>query len=156
MPVQLRQVEDRYPNFNFVVEIEGVQAGGFTSVAGLEKETEIIEYREGGDGTTPRKFRGITKYSDITLERGQSSDLDLWRLQQRTFDAFIGATGFSSPVYRFDMYIVQRDTSGQEVLRWKVQKAWVSKYVISDFDANSSEASMESVVVAHEGFYLES
>lgn len=156
MPSVLRAIEDRYPTFNFVVEIDGVAAAGFSELSGMEEETEVIEYREGGDATTPRKFRGLTKYPPLVLRRGQSSDLDILKMKQRTFDAFLGAAGFNSPVYRFpNMYIVQRDNSGIDVMRWRVLKAWISKYSISDFDALASEASFEEIEVSHEGFYLD-
>lgn len=156
MPTALRQLEDRYTNFKFCVEIDGVAAGGFNEISGMEIETDIIEYREGCDPSTVRKFRGLTKYSDIVLKRGMSSDLDLWNLQKRTFDALTGAAGYASPIYRFDMYIVQKDMAGIEVRVWKVEKAWVSKYTISDFAGDGSEVSMEEITVANEGWYLES
>jgi hypothetical protein len=34
--------------FRFIVEINGVQGGGFSEVAGLEAQTEFDEHREGG------------------------------------------------------------------------------------------------------------
>ena len=155
MPLNLRPIEDKYPTFNFLVEIDGVQAAGFTEISGMEKETEVIEYREGADGTSMRKFRGLTKYAPLVLKRGQSSDLDLWNKANLTFDAFTGATGNNSPLYRFDFYLIQQDSNGNEVLRWKFIKGWVSKYMISDFDAATSEASFEEITIEHEGFYLE-
>ena len=156
MPAFLRQLEDRFTSFKFCVEIDGVASSGFNEITGMEIETDVIEYREGCDGSTPRKFRGLTKYSDITLKRGMSSDLDAWNLQRRTFDAFTGALGFANPAYRFDMYIIQQDMSGAEVRVWKVEKAWVSKYTITDFSGDGSEVAMEEITVANEGWFLES
>ena len=156
MPATLRQLEDKYTNFKFCVEIDGVASAGFSEVSGIEIEHEVIEYREGCDASTMRKFRGLTKFNDVTLKRGMSSDLDLWNLNSRTFDAFENATGFGNPVYRFDMYLIQRDMSGAEVRAWKFVKAWVSKYAISDFTGDGSEVAMEEITISHEGFYLES
>ncbi len=156
MPAFLRQLEDKFTNFKFCVEIDGIIGAGFNEITGMEIETDVIEYREGCDASTPRKFRGQTKYSDITLKRGMSSDLDFWNLQRRTFDAFTGALGFASPVYRFGMYIIQKDMSGAEVRVWRVEKGWVNKYTLTDFSGDGSEVAMEEITVANEGWFLES
>ena len=39
---------DPYLAFNFFIEIEGILAGGFSECMGLQVETEIETYREGG------------------------------------------------------------------------------------------------------------
>jgi len=155
MPATLRTLEDKIASLKFSVEIDGVASCGFSEVSGLEMETDVIEYREGCDATTPRKFRGLTKFSDIVMKRGISSDLDIWNLTRRTFDAFTAATGFASPLYKFDFYLIQRDMAGVDQRVWKVQHAWVRKFMVSDFNANSSEVSIEEMTIAHEGFYLE-
>lgn len=41
----------------------------FSEVEGLEFEETPIEYREGSENTTVRKFSGISKYANITLRR---------------------------------------------------------------------------------------
>lgn len=79
---------DALPAHNFKLEIDGVIAGGFKEVSGLESELlisdeaggarlkseiEIIEYRDGDDPVT-RKRPGKAKYKNIVLTRGQVSD----------------------------------------------------------------------------------
>jgi phage tail-like protein len=155
MPSGLRQLTDPLMNFRFCVEIDGVASAGFSEVDGLSVETDIVEYREGCDASTPRKMRGLTKYGDITLARGMTTDLDVWNLQTRVFDAFLGATGAASPLYRFDMYIIQRDMSGIDIRTWKVEKAWVSKYEIGTLSGDGNEVALETITVANEGWYLE-
>ena len=39
---------DPYRVFNFLIEIEGLVIGGFSECSGLQVETELFEYREGG------------------------------------------------------------------------------------------------------------
>ena len=39
---------DPYQVCNFLVEIEGILAGGFSECSGLQVETEVFDYREGG------------------------------------------------------------------------------------------------------------
>lgn len=155
MPEGLRQLTDPLMNFRFCVEIDGVASSGFNEVSGIGAETDIVEYREGCDASTVRKMRGLTKFPDLTLSRGMTSDLDLWKLQTRVFDAFIGASGAASPLYRFDMYLIQRDMAGIDIRTWKFEKCWVSKYEIGDLSGTGNEVVLETIQITHEGFYLE-
>jgi hypothetical protein len=64
MPTASRN--DPYAGFNFLVEINGIPAAGFSECSGLATDTEVIEYREGSDpANTVRKLPGITRYSPI-------------------------------------------------------------------------------------------
>ena len=60
MPANVRT--DPLPRFKFLVEIEGIKRAGFQTCSGLEEETEIREYREGGDQSTVRKLAGLNSY----------------------------------------------------------------------------------------------
>ena len=64
-----------YPNakFRYKVEIDGLEAGGFTEVTGSDITIEPIEYRE-GDATaeTPMKVPGLKKYGNLTLKQGMT------------------------------------------------------------------------------------
>ena len=62
---------DPYFAFNFLVEIEGLVSWGFTEVTGLQVETEVEDYREGGrNGTLPINClarRGIRRTSSANM-----------------------------------------------------------------------------------------
>jgi len=60
---------DPIGNYNFRLEIDGVDAGQFTAVDGLSIEQEVIEYQNGDDPLV-RKRPGRVKYGDITLKKG--------------------------------------------------------------------------------------
>jgi len=151
----IRRLEDPLMAFRFCVEIDDVASAGFSEVDGLGAETDMVSYREGCDASTPRKMRGLTNYNDITLSRGMTSDVDLWNLQTRVFDAFLGAAGVASPIYRFDMYVIQRDMVGIDIKTWKVERAWVQKYEIGTLSADASEVAIETATVVNEGIYLD-
>jgi len=53
---------DPYMAFNFLVEIEGLVVGGFTEVTGLQIETVVETYREGGLNEYEHKLAGPTRY----------------------------------------------------------------------------------------------
>ncbi len=71
---------DPYRGFNFMVEIDGTQVGGFSEVSGLNAQRDPVEYREGADVENHvRKLTGLSKYANITLKRGYVKDDTLWR-----------------------------------------------------------------------------
>src|SRR5688500_216491 len=70
---------DPYAQFNFTIEIDREDRGGFTEVGGLTAESDIIEYREGKDNpATMRKLPGLLKFTNITCKRGYTLDSYLW------------------------------------------------------------------------------
>ena len=77
------QTREEVPRYFFRVEIDGIGSGSFRSVSGLGIETEVIEFREGGDTGFIRKLPGATKWPDIVLTRGFTGDAKLYRLGNR-------------------------------------------------------------------------
>ena len=56
------------PKFHFEVDWGGTKIG-FTEVTGLDKQAEVIEYREGNSRTFSKiKMPGLQKYSNITMK----------------------------------------------------------------------------------------
>jgi len=70
---------DPYHGFNFRVEIDGIQRGGFREASGLDSSQDPVEYREGNEKPlTARKLPGLNKYSNISLKWGITDDASLW------------------------------------------------------------------------------
>ena len=138
---------DPLPRYNFLVEIEGIARAGFMTVSGLEEETEVREYREGGDNSTVRKLAGLNSYSPIVLEMGSIFDTALWDWRQLVKRN--GAQG-----NRKSLSIIQQNEMREEVKRWQIFDAWPSKFTAPEFDASSSDTAVESVELQHEGLDL--
>jgi phage tail-like protein len=145
MPANVRT--DPLPKFKFVVEIEGIRRAGFQTCSGLEEESEVREYREGGMPNSVRKLAGLTTYSPIVLEWGSAFDDEIWLWRQKV--KRMGANKNRKPVS-----VVQQDEAGKETKRWQIYDAWPSKYTAPEFDAASSENAVESVELQHEGLNL--
>lgn len=60
------------------MQIGGVNVGGFSEVTGLSTDSNVVEYREGADQTTPHKIIGASKATDVTLKRGVLPDSSLY------------------------------------------------------------------------------
>jgi len=131
---------DPLAGFNVRVEIEGVIVAAFAECSGLESETAVIEYREGGDHST-RKLPGLTKYANIVLKRGLTVDRTLWNWYQ---------TVVNGQVQRRSGSIILLDASHQEVTRWNFFEAWPAKWQGPTLNAHSNEVAIETLEIAHE------
>lgn len=137
-----------YPRakFRFKLEIEGLEAGGFTEVSGFDATIEPIEYREGNMATeTPLKVAGLRKYGNITLKKGLVSGQILYSWL---------ASGLTGAVVRKTVTITLLDEAQAAVASWQVINAWPTKYTAPDFNATSNEIAIESLELAHEGMTM--
>jgi phage tail-like protein len=136
--------QDPLRNYRFRVEIDGIQAGGFSEVFIEPTTTEVIDYREGSDRSHVRKLPGLTKFGNVTLKRGVSTSLELfnWHLQV--------VRGQLSNA-RKNVIIVVLDDAGQDVARFQVSDAWPTKYDPGDLNAKGNEVFIESLELANEG-----
>jgi len=65
---------DPYKNFKFRVKWDSKYVAGVSKVSALVRTTEVVEHREGGDPSSPRKSPGFTAFAPILLERGVTHD----------------------------------------------------------------------------------
>ena len=137
---------DPFTNFNFRVEIDGVTAGAFAEVSGLDSETEIVEYRSGGELNTVRKLPGLTRYANIVLRRGVTDSTDLYDWRKTVID---GRTQRASGA------IILLNESRDEVARWSFREGWPSGLKGPDLSAQGNEVAIEELTIAHEGFVRE-
>jgi phage tail-like protein len=133
---------DPYVSFFFVVEIDGLLVGGFSEVSGLQVETEVEEYREGGRNDYVHKFPKGSKQSTITLKRGITDSDTLWKWHQAVVQG-----GFSRQSGR----IILRDARGNEKWHWLFVDAYPVKWVGPDLSGDGSAIAIETLELAHNG-----
>ena len=135
---------DPFAAFNFLVEIQGIAKANFAEVSGLTVEIAAIEYREGGENSlTVRKLAGLAKYSNITLKRGFTADLSLWKWIKGVLDG---------NAVRAAVTITLLNDQRQPVVRWNVREAWPCKYEGPDLNAKGNAIAIETLELCHEGF----
>ena len=137
---------DPYKAFNFLVEIDGIQAAGFTECTGLSTETDVIEYREGNERGGVRKIPGLAKFTNIVLKRGLTRSRDLWIWRKVIIDGGID---------RRSGVIVVLGDNHTPVARFQFREGWPSKWEGPRFNARSSEVAIETLEIAHEGLEVE-
>ena len=133
---------DPYQVFNFLVEIEGILAGGFSECSGLQVETETIDYREGGLNDYVHRFAGPTKYPPLTLKHGMTQIDGLWSWHQEVVTGKI--TRRNGTIYLLDKQRLP-------VMWWDFKEAFPVKWSGPDLNANSGNVAIESVELAHRG-----
>ncbi len=136
-----------YGRFRYKVEIDGLQAGGFSEVTGFDASIDVMEYREGDMVQTPMKIPGLKKYGNITLKKGLADSKVLydWMIE-----------GVNGDVTRKTITITLLSATESAVASWRVINAWPVKYTGPDFNATSSEVAVETLEIAHEGMTRES
>ena len=142
--------EDPLLGFNFMLEIEGKLAGYFTECSGIGPENEIVEHKvvDKSGREIVRKIAGRLKWTDITLKRGITSNLQVWKWRDTV-------TKGDMATARQDITITMMDRMYQPVAIWNFSKAWPSKVTGPAFKADDNNFGVEEIVLVHEGMYRE-
>jgi phage tail-like protein len=143
-----RRLGDPYTNFRFILELGNVLAAGFAECNGLQMETKVFEYKEGGRNETTLKFPEATIYGNITLKRGitQSNELINWQL-----DVVNGEFSKNSRKNSVNIAIILMDEKGMPIKWWNLIRAFPVKWVGPDLKASGNEIAIEALEIAHEG-----
>ena len=145
---------DPYKNFKFRVKWDSKYVAGVSKVSALVRTTEVVEHREGGDPSSPRKSPGFTAFAPILLERGVTHDTafedwanKVWRLGP----ALGGEVGLAD--FRKDITIEVYNEAGQLALAYQVHRCWVSQYqALPELDANSNAVMIQHIRLENEGW----
>lgn len=136
-----RREFDPVGNFHFVVEVDGLIAGKFSSVDGLSYEVEMVEYRVSDQPMLPRYRPGTAKYGRITLKRGyvENTTFNDWlqQVQEGTYK-------------RLNLSITLQDNAGNQVAGWNLFRCLPAKWSIGNLDGKGNEALYESLELAVE------
>ena len=65
----------------FGIEFQGQITGAFRECTGLGSENEVVEYKASGEKGefVIKKVPGRIKWNNITLKKGVSDTLDMWK-----------------------------------------------------------------------------
>jgi phage tail-like protein len=134
--------DNPYMGFRFLVEIQGILAGGFTEVTGLDINTEVEDRRQGGNNAYAYKLPRATSYSPLQLGRGMS-DIDmLWPWYQEVI---------AGTVRRRNGTIYLLSALGVPTMWWNFRRAFPTSWTGPRFDANASQVLSTTITLVHEG-----
>jgi len=136
---------DPYVTYLFHVEIDGIAEAVFKECSGLEYETEVLSFEEGGVNDRVHKLPGRTKFSNLTLKKGMTQSSELWDWYMKVVQG--------KPERR-NMSVVLFDPSQGEVKRWSFESAYPIKWSGPSLKAEESAIGIETLEIAHEGMTL--
>ncbi len=134
---------DPYQVFNFLIEIEGILVGGFSECTGLQVETEIVDYREGGVNEYMHRFAGTTKYPPLILKQGLTAIDGLWKWHQNIVT--------QGKIERRNGTIYLLNKLRIPVIWWNFKEAFPYKWTGPELRADSGDVAFESIELVHRG-----
>lgn len=134
---------DPYMSFNFFVEIEGLIVGGFSEVSGLQVETQVHDYQEGGQNEYVHKLPGPARYpSNLILKRGLTDIETLWSWHQ---DVIAGT------IERKNGTVYLLDRTGVPAMWWDFKEAYPVKWSGPELKADGNAVAVETIELVHRG-----
>jgi len=131
--------------FQFALEVAGMITGYFSEVSGVGSENEIVEHKVVADGHEfVQKIPGRLKWTDITLKRGVTDNLQVWEWRALVEEGKMKDA-------RKNCSIIMFDRDYKTAARWDLVNAWPSKVTGPSFKSDSNEYAVEEVTVVHEG-----
>lgn len=133
---------DPYPGFNFLVEIDGLLTGGFSSVRGLEAQIEYKQQSEGGSHLEYPVVERI-KHAPLVLSHGLTDNGALWKWFN---EAKAGLT-----VRRRTVSVMMLDAQQLPITWWYCVGAVPTKWIGPSLDAASDAVAVEQIELEHQG-----
>ncbi len=138
---------DPYIAFRFEVSIDGIVAGGFEEVGGIELTTTVMQYAEGGRNGFIHNLPGPITQSNITLKRGVV-DRSLWNWYAALLQGDVQHK--SGTVTVFD------PTAETVQMRIDFLNAIPAKWTGPGLSASQSQIAVETLELAHQGLNWQS
>lgn len=131
----------------FGLEFQGVVTGAFRECTGLGSENEVVEYKASGpDGKQViKKVPGRLKWNNITLKRGITDTMDMWKWRQLVEQGDMQAARKNGTVTMFNQ-------KNEPIAKWDFTNAWPSKLTGPSANAANNEVAIEELEITHEGY----
>lgn len=134
--------DDPFLAFRFEVRLDGVSKGGFSECSGLQQETEVFGYPEGGLNSHLLQFPTRTRHANLVLRRGVV-DRELYDWYARLVQGLVQARNGS--------ILVHDPAGGQVVMEWMLRQAFPCKWTGPELNATQSTVAIETFELCHEG-----
>ena len=131
----------------FAVEFQGQVVGAFRECTGLGSENEVVEYKASGEkgAYVIKKVPGRMKWNNITLKRGITDAMDMWKWRQLVEEGKVEEARKNGSITMYD----QKQTA---IARWTFVNAWPSKLTGPSANAGTNEVAIEEMEITHEGY----
>lgn len=137
--------KDPHLGLRFWIQIDGIEVAGFSECSGITVETDVMEYKEGGNNTYTHKLPGPVKFGNITLKRG----LDPTEHLYSWFEPIIQG---NKPQRKNVSIMIYGPKPDQLVYKVDLRRAFPVKWVGPDLKTEAGATAIETLEIAHEGF----
>ena len=137
--------QDPLLGFNFALDLAGKIKGYFTEVSGIGSESEVVEHKVVTEKGVEVVLRvpGRLKWTEITLKRGITSDMEIWKWRKLVEDGKVKDARINGSIIMFDREL-------KEAARWNIVNAWPSKVTGPVPKADGNEIGVEELTIVHE------
>ena len=126
----------------FYVKIDGMTSAVFTEMSGLQVETVVTEYEEGGNNGFVHRLPGRTKVGNVTLKRGIVASNEFFNWYSEILNGKLKFRHVDVLVF---------DAEGKELAKWSFANAYPVKWIGPQLAADGKNAAIETLELAHEG-----
>ena len=142
-----RDFFDPEGNFVFALEIDGVEIAHFMECSGIKTSTQVFELEEGGLNDRVHKLPGQSRWENIQLRYGVSSDTSLMEWRDEVLQDEFGES------CRRNGSVVVKNNKMEEVRRYNFVEAWPVSWEGPSLSSGNAEVAIEAVELAHHGLY---
>ena len=130
----------------FGLDFQQGVVGAFRECTGLGSENEVVEYKASGPKGEQviKKVPGRLKWNNITLKRGITDSLDMWKWRKLVEDGKMDEARKNGTLTMFNQ-------KGDPVARWNFINAWPSKLTGPSANATANEPGIEELEITCEG-----
>ncbi len=138
--------KDPLVGFHYAIEIQGVVTGFFTECTGLGSEHEVTEHKvvDSKGREMIQKIPGRMKWENISLKRGITDNMDIWKWRKQVEDGKVKEARKSGSIVMFDQNLT-------EVARWNFENAWPTKVTGPQLKSSAGDIGIEDLTIVHEG-----
>ena len=135
--------EDPLTSFRFLVECNNIASAFFTECSGLKSEVDVFDYQEGGLNDYIHKLPGHRKWTNIVLQRGITSSLDMWNW----YESIV-----AGDIQRQNLSIILTAPDGESITRWDILDAYPVSWEGPSMKTDGNTVTIEKLEIAHTGF----
>lgn len=139
----MKNIVDPEGGFHFALEIEGIEVANFLEVSGVKTHTTVFEIEEGGLNQFVHKLPGQSRWENVVLRFGITSDGTLLQWRDEVLQDEFSA--------RRNGAIIVKNLEGEEVRRYSFKNGWPVAWEGPAFNANNAELAVEMIEIAHHG-----
>ena len=140
------RIADPEGTFVLALEVGGAEVAYFMECSGLKTTTDVFELQEGGVNYRVHKLPGQTRWENIVLKYGVTSDVSMLSWRGEILQDQFGLRRNGS--------IIMKTLGGEEVRRYNFVEGWPVSWEGPSFAASGSEIAIESLEIAHNGIQV--